>query len=732
MTQDLSLIQVVVTNDTANIEMGGSTAGEIPTFELTDGCEVRWRPGDSLVSVPNLLTYGADNGIFGATSGRGRRAYIIENSRFFCDDRIGENNTTAPAGIRRPGLQLANATTVSIAGSSFENWWMNWGSGLLLANATLSLATRNHGQAKNRYRCRISGNANNNSWGMFLQCDIASFIADPLISESTGYNTSNSTGTGIQWWNINCEMPAIITCGINTSNANGLTLVSGFAWNPVYRSAADDSVISTIKYNLSTDNLANAYTLPSTFDTLTQPVLISNNINKPANGFLFRNDTAQPVTAGTSVNLTAQDPSVFSTINVKDYDHVLETLQPGPVENSLVGDAATNSITFAVDTNRTDLAVEDARVLEVDAILNGRSQASALDFLKTDLDEAYTQAKAYWYDDNSFQNLYTTEVPVADGVIDFNRDVSFTSAGANTATFASGSVAFRQTGNQQITEGTFIHTIDCGNTGKYSTAGNRPIQTGVIAEEIIWSNSENLPDVSNDIITLAETSNGRVLSALISLPANLTDERYRIDGFDISNLTINADTDTGVLIEFLNTTGTPTLGTGVTQFFTPTQTTVELTADLPTGFYILRNLDSNTNLFEGTHTTGVATDIASLDNAASTTNYRLYYLPQYISSGTKRFYQVTVTDFINDDTSGDKIVTAAATEIADVLTADAENTTPGSETGTFSLPTSTTGRITISRCNKSVISCEYTEINVVSQRDGKFRFVSILTVNGKQ
>ena len=118
---------------------------------------------------------------------------------------------------------------------------------------------------------------------------------------------------------------------------------------------------------------------------------------------------------------------------------------------------------------------------------------------------------------------------------------------------------------------------------------------------------------------------------------------------------------------------------------------------------------------------------------ASTTNYRLYYLPQYISSGTKRFYQVTITDFINDDTSGDKIVTAAATEIADVLTADAENTTPGSETGTFSLPTSTTGRITISRCNKSVISCEYTEINVVSQRDGKFSGSSLYsTVNGKQ
>ena len=93
MTQDLSLIQVVVANDTANIEMGGSTAGEIPTFELTDGCEVRWRPGATLVNVPNLLTYSDDNGIFGATSSRGRRAYIIENSRFFCDDRIGENNT---------------------------------------------------------------------------------------------------------------------------------------------------------------------------------------------------------------------------------------------------------------------------------------------------------------------------------------------------------------------------------------------------------------------------------------------------------------------------------------------------------------------------------------------------------------------------------------------------------------------------------------------------------------
>ena len=184
-----------------------------------------------------------------------------------------------------------------------------------------------------------------------------------------------------------------------------------------------------------------------------------------------------------------------------------------------------------------------------------------------------------------------------------------------------------------------------------------------------------------------------MLSTLISLPANLTDERYRIDGFDISNLTINADTDTGVLIEFLNCTGTPTLGTGVTEFFTPTQTTVELTADLPTGFYVLRNLDSNVNLFEGTHTTGAATDIASLDNAASTTNYRLYYLPQFISSGTKRFYQVTTTDFINDSGSGDKIVTASATEIADVLTVDAENTTPGSETGTFSLPTSTTGQI---------------------------------------
>ena len=63
-------------------------------------------------------------------------------------------------------------------------------------------------------------------------------------------------------------MPATITCGINTSNSNGLTLVSGFAWNPVYRSAADNSVISTIKYNLSTANLANAYTLPSTFATL--------------------------------------------------------------------------------------------------------------------------------------------------------------------------------------------------------------------------------------------------------------------------------------------------------------------------------------------------------------------------------------------------------------------------------------------------------------------------------
>ena len=63
---------------------------------------------------------------------------------------------TVDAVPRSPGLQLANANSISFTGATFDGWWMNLGLGLAVGNTTLRLASRNASGESQRYKLRIT------------------------------------------------------------------------------------------------------------------------------------------------------------------------------------------------------------------------------------------------------------------------------------------------------------------------------------------------------------------------------------------------------------------------------------------------------------------------------------------------------------------------------------------------------------------------------------------------
>ena len=468
---------IVPSFNTSNTEfqLGGSTAGNaanFPTFELTDSNMI-WTPGGQLQTIPQLTldTSNITDHLIGGIGSIGRRDYIFDRSRVFADQRIGRGGTV-DAVPRSPGLQFANANSISFTGAVFDGWWMNLGLGLAVGNTTLRLATRNNAATSQRYKLRITDEPTlTGKYGLLVQADISNFLPDPDIEFSRGINVRqvNSALGGNEYWILNSLFPG---SGIEI-NAFGISggsvkFNSGFAWNPLFTDLDTALPISDIKLHFVDADMSNVYELPTAYDINTLPASHTNNTAVPSNGLLLVSSTATPQGQGATdfVKLNFQGPGDFVT-GMKTYTHNLPFSPLPSSENSIVLDSSDFSISFGADEIQPDLSVSDDILGEADVVVSGVSQSAALTANRTTLDDVYRGIKAQWYDQvgtpdasgyNPFQSAFRDYTPLTDEIYSVNGDLSFTS-GANNAVLGTDTTSIGQATAASIGIGTHINTL---------------------------------------------------------------------------------------------------------------------------------------------------------------------------------------------------------------------------------------------------------------------------------
>ena len=461
-----------------DLQLGGTTGtGTVyPTFELSD-CTMIWTPGAALVDIPGLEDTVLTDHLIGGTSARGGRDYIFDNSYIFADGRIGEDpNPSTGVFPRRPGLQFANAISLSILGATFDGWWMNVGVSLAIGNAVLTLATRNATGTSQRYRLRVTDNpVLTNSYGLLVQSDISNFLADPLVDFSRGINIrqtrNDMTVANNQYIILNCIFPAPgITVNAQGIAAGSVEMTSAAGWNPRFIDVNTESTVSDIRYHFE-NNVDDALEMPTSYvaqDGL-KPTPFTQDSLKPSNGFLLQSSSVTPTGDGENdfVTLRGQGLRDFECVP-KSYTHNIPVTPIFTTTNSIALDPSTNDINFELNDIQPTLLEEDLRAIDEDSITTGVSQTEALTADRVTLDDVYRGIKSTWYDTvgtedadgfNRFQTSYRQFNPLSsDGVYVINGDYRY-SIGNNDVTLTDTRTTIGQTTPSSVTQTDSIRVI---------------------------------------------------------------------------------------------------------------------------------------------------------------------------------------------------------------------------------------------------------------------------------
>ena len=196
-----------------------------------------------------------------------------------------------------------------------------------------------------------------------------------------------------------------------------------------------------------------------------------------------------------------------------------------------------------------------------------------------------------------------------------------------------------------------LHGVDCG--------------TGTGQGIINWGTSE-YPPADSDGVRLLADADGEVFRGQMFPGDAGTDNRWQIrnsnvDGLEVDNL---APSVTTVLIEFLNCTGTPILGTGVEEFIAPENTVIEFAASEPAGRYYISDPNSSTPFAEAAKVADTVVQIPIPNISDNEGDFIIYYKP--FNSGTIAYYTTIETVTITANAPA-TTVAIPAIEIPEVL-----------------------------------------------------------------